>query len=81
MININRYYFLILFLGLLFVDIMGDKLMPALLFLSVSKLVVLISDKLENTFLRCLSLEDCVDWIYMEDQKHPISWQSAKFYM
>lgn len=61
MININRYYFLILFLGLLFVDIMGDKLMPALLFLSVSKLVVLISDKLENTFLRCLSLEDCVD--------------------
>lgn len=61
MININRYYFLILFLGLLFVDIMGDKLMPALLFLSVSKLVVLISDKLENTFLRRLSLEDCVD--------------------
>lgn len=65
--NISLYYFLILFLGLLFVDSMADKLMSTLLFLSGSKVVVLASDNLEIIFLMCLSLEDCVVWIYMED--------------
>lgn len=69
--NINLYYFLILFLGLLFVDSMADKLMPTLLSLSFNWVVVLVSDKLENIFLRHLSLENCVVWIYMEDQKQP----------
>lgn len=58
--NISLYYFLILFLGLLFVDSMADKLMSTLLFLSGSKVVVLASDNLEIIFLMCLSLEDCV---------------------